>query len=140
TFPFLVERLNVLILDLVNDLDEKANQLVILVLLAERCTVGDGQADERERGNAEQPGQVPARHEWDTLLHCDSNASAELYRSLQSGARRERRVQLRHRKSGQSAQFAFDTIIRKTYPRYSPGAFYHHEEEVYACIASCWRQ
>ena len=44
-------------------LDEQAHQLVVLVPLPRGGAVGNRQAQERHRGDAQQPEQVPPRHE-----------------------------------------------------------------------------
>jgi len=58
-----VERTDVLALDLFHDLDDKAYQGVVLILLVRRRAARHGIAKQKNTRNAQKPGKVPTWHE-----------------------------------------------------------------------------
>src|SRR5262249_7200392 len=57
-----VQLADVVLVHLVEDVDEEADHVVVLVLGPRGGAVRDGETKHCDRGDAKQPGEVPARH------------------------------------------------------------------------------
>jgi len=58
-----VQRLDVLVIDLLQNVDDQADIFVLVFGVLLRGTEGNGKADETGAENTQQPDEVPARHE-----------------------------------------------------------------------------